>query len=378
MWQHVEPVQPRADVTTPDALGWDSQSRRIVPISAPLAALAGDPLGDEAGVGFILTLRTAVPCVLALTTSGIPRLRRVRRLRFGTETSTRTDFTSEGRIELPLLLPTVPTPRRIDAVSWLAEAVLPAERVLPPLGPEPASASGVPVLAELLVDAARAVAVRLPVGSGLATLTALRLPLAADGDGAELRVVLWSADPAQPDGAPLAPLPHGSSTPLTLAAAAPGDPEAWLRFDLTEPQTLNDSQLPWLVLVAARGSARWALGGAAVSGDTTVALVMPAPRRGPPNGPFKALPQPLQSAAGVIDARARLRLVGLAPKAMPMAPLDVQLGDGPSVAVTPTAKGATGSLVPPGGFISVAPLLQLTSRVAGSINWRDIDVVSDI
>ena len=376
VWQHPEPVQPRSNLATPDAAGWDAQSRRIVPLTAALAALAGDPLAGDAPTGFQLTLRSAVPCVLALSTSGVPKLRRIRRLRFGGETSTRSDFASEGRIDLPLPLPAPPggALRRIDSLTWVAEAQLSAERVLPPLGPDPAAAIGVPVLAELLVDASRAVAVRLPAGSGLATLSALRLPLATNGDGAELRVVLWSADPAQPGGAPLQPLTRGSSAPLTLPAAAPGAPEAWLRFDFSEPQPLDDAAMPWMVLVAARGSVRWALAAASTAGM----LADAAPRRGPPNGPFKALPLPLQSAGGVLDARARLRLVGLPPKATPLAPLDLQLNDAAAVPVTPSAKGAAGSLALASGGSSAAPLLRLTSRVAGSVIWRDIDVISDV
>lgn len=378
VWQHPEPVQPRGGVSSPDELGWDEQSRRIVPLSAALAALAGDPLGDETPASFQLTLRTAVPCVLSLATSGTPKLRRIRRLRFGSETSTHTEFASEGRVELPLPLPAPPpgTARRIDELRWLAEGELPAERVLPPLGPEPALAAGVPVLAELLVDTGRAVAVRLPAGSGLASLSALRLPLAVDGDGAELRVVLWSADPSQPAGTPLEPLPRGSSEPVTLNAAAPGAAEVWVRFDFAEPQALDDSAMPWLVLVAARGSVRWALAAASASaGDPLNAQL---PRRGPPNGPFKALPQPLQDPGGVLDARARLRLVGLPPKEAPLAPLDLQLDDAATVALTPTAKGAAGRLALPGGVASAAPVLRLTSRVAGSVVWRDIDVISDV
>ncbi|CAD5366020.1 conserved hypothetical protein [Rubrivivax sp. A210] len=376
VYQHPEPVQPRGDVSTPDEAGWDKDSRRIVPLTAALAALAANPLGDEAPASFQLTLRTAVPCELSLATSGTPKLRRIRRLRFGGETSTRSDFDSEGRIDLPIDLPSPPGPglRRIDEVRWIAEADLAAERVLPPLGPDAAQASGTPVLAELLVDSGRAVAVRLPPGSGLATLTALRLPLAVDGDGAEVRVVLWSADPV--GGAPLAALPQGASEPVTLAAAAAYAPEAWVRFDFAQPQPLADATLPWMVLVVARGSARWAL--ASASATPADPLNAQLPRRGPPTGPFKALPQPLQDAVGPINARARLRLVGLPPKAAPMAPLELQLDASPAVAVTPTAKGAAGTLAPAGGIASAAPQLRLTSRVAGSVTWRDIDVVSDV
>ena len=50
------------------------------------------------------------------------------------------------------------------------------------------------MLAELVLDSARAASVRLG-DAGLAELTGVRLPLIAPSDGAEVRIALWSPDP---------------------------------------------------------------------------------------------------------------------------------------------------------------------------------------
>ena len=131
----------------------------------------------------------------------------------------------------------------------------------------------------------------------------------------------------------------------------------------------------WLALVVARGSLSWALGRA--NSDPADPLNAQLLRRGPPNGPWKALPGPLQGAAGVLDARARLRLVGAAPKAAPLAPLLLQLGSAPAVPVTPGAKGVPGVLAPAGGVAGTPPLV-LVSRVAGSVQLGEVDVISNL
>ncbi len=398
VWSHAEPVQPRSNVATPDDAGWDAESRRVLPLAEAFAPLTADPLADDTPVNFKLTLRSAVPCRLALTLESPPCYRRIRRQRFAADTATTLVFDSEGAIDLPLSLPAPPSGAtlRIDELRWLASAELGSERVLPPLGPEVAAGSGAdtPLLADLVVDAQRAVLVRLPAGSGLAELTAVRLPLAAGADGAEARVLLWPVDPAQPDALPAAASPQGSSKPLTLdAAAAPAAAasaasltgtlpaaERWLRFDFNTPQPLDDAAPPWLALVAARGSLSWALGRANAV-DAADPINAQQLRRGPPNGPWQALPAPLQSATGVLDARGRLRLVGTAPKAAPLAPLLFSIGSAPALPFTPTAKGVPGQLAPAGGVQATGgavPPLRIVSRVAGSLTLRDLDVVSNL
>jgi hypothetical protein len=109
------------------------------------------------------------------------------------------------------------------------------------------------------------------------------------------------------------------------------------------------------------------------SGGSTV-------RHGAPNGPWRELPAPFRNGAGsLIDGCGRIRTGGLAPKALPIAPLSVGLkgATSGSVEVTPTAKGVAVDLsfLPAVDTGIATPVLTITSRVAGSITLRDIDVV---
>ena len=377
VWTHADPVQPRNDQAEPSTDAWDESSRRLVDLSAAFVAASGDPTAADDAVDRVLELKTAVPCRLSLELEGTPRWRRIRRVRFdGDATSTSVDFAGEGAATVPLALPAPPggAPRRIDELRWIATARLPDWRVLPPLGPEPAPGNGAdtPVLAELTVDTRRAVCVRLPGSSGLGTLTGLRLPLAAGADGAEARVVLWAAGDASTGGLPDEPLPQGSSDPLTLDAKAP---EAWCTFTFSKPLPLEPAAMPWMALVLARGELTWSLA-ARPSGpaDLLQAAVI---RRGPPNGPWKALPAPFGDGGGLLDARARLRLVGLAPKDAPLDALLVGLSDPATTPLETSAKGMPGRLAPAGGRSAAALELHLVSRTAGSVQLSDIDVISD-
>ncbi len=378
VWTHPEPVQPRAEITTPVAAAWDQASQRIVDLTAALAALAGDPLAADEAAVFKITLTTKVPCELDLDVHGTPALRRIRRVRFGRETAQTLDFASEGRIELPLALPAATpgsAPRRIDLIRWLAAAELPPERVLPPVGPEVAAGTSEAVLAELTVSPDRAVCVGLPASTGLAELTAIRLPLKALGDGAEARLVLWSVPAA--GALPTAPLPQGTSEPVTLTASTN---EEWVTFVFKQPVPVEPALMPWMALTVARGELRWALAraGSGGSSDAVDANVLAnVIRRGPPHGPWKALPAPLQSAAGVLDARARLRLGGHAPKEAPLAPLALSVDVRPAVQVTPAAKGVAGEMLLSPGLLAPQVTLRVTSLVAGNVVLRDIDVISN-
>ncbi len=383
VWSHPEPVQPRANVNTPDADGWDKDSKRIIDLTPAVAALAGDPTGAEEAVSFKVTLTTKVPCLLSISVQGTPRQRRIRRVQVDNDTTAELEFASEGQFDLrlPLPAPLAGATRRIDEVRWLAVADLPAQRVLPPLGPPPAATAAEPVLAELMVDAQRAAIVRLSAGSGLAELNAIRLPLRALGDAAEARVVLWAV--AEGSSMPGTPLPQGTSEPVTLAASAT---EQWVSFAFKQAVPLGVGPMPWMALVVARGELSWALAQAAPAGGLAEQVI----RRGPPTGPWRALPAPLQDPAGLLDARARLRLVGLAPKDTPLAPLTLALAAdaggsaaggstaNAAIEITPTPKGAPGVLVPTSPFNAAQPVLRLISRTAGSVQLREIDVISSL
>lgn len=375
VWTHPDPVQPRPDVDQPDEDGWDSQSRRIVDLSAALAALTGDPLADDTATTFQFKLTTAVPCTLSLQQQALVT-RRIRRVRFAEQTSTTLDFAEEGRLDLPLALPapTGGTPRVVNQVNWVAEADLGPQRTLPPLGPDAAPGEGSLPLAQAVVTPEVALITQLPPGSGIETLQALRWPLQALGDGAEARVLLWEAGPPEAGGLPAQPLPNATSEPVTLA---PTNAEAWVSFPFKKPPllpTAADLAMPWAALLVSRGQVAFGLASAA-AGAPVDALRL---RRGPPNGPWKALPAPLQNASQVLDARARLRLTGLAPKDAPLAPLTLGLlGSSASLELNPVPKGERASLALGAGLGVSQPILRLTSRVAGRLTLRDVDVVSN-
>jgi hypothetical protein len=377
VWTHPDPVQPRQGVNQPDEAGWDQDSRRIVDLSAALAALTGDPLADEGSTTFVLKLTTAVPCTLALQQQGLAT-RRIRRVRFAEQTGTTLDFSEEGQRDLPLALPAPVggTPRVVSQVQWVAEADLGPQRCVPPLGPDAAPGDAGLPLAQAVVTPEVALITQLPPGSGIQALQALRWPLQALGDGAEARVVLWEAGPPDTGGLPAQPLANATSEPVTLAPAAA---EAWVSFPFKKPPLLpvsTDQPMPWAALVVSRG--QLAFGLARAGSDTGPLVEALRLRRGPPNGPWKALPAPLQNAHQVLDARARLRLAGLAPKDAPLAPLTLGLvGSAASLELNPVLKGERASLALGAGLGTSQPVLRLTSRVAGRLTLRDIDVVSN-
>jgi hypothetical protein len=372
VWSHPQPVQP-TNADSLDDRNWNKSSKRLINLSSAVAALAGDPLAAEDAVSFKVTLTTKVPCLLNFSVHGTPKLRRIRRVKVDNDTAAELEFASEGQIELTLPLPAPPAGsiRRIDEIRWLAVADLSAQRVLPPMGPVPAASTAEPVLADLMLDAQRAAIVRLPGDSGLAELLAIRLPLHALGDEAEVRVVLWAV--AKGDSMPGEPLPNGASEPVTLAASAD---EQWVTFSFKQAVPLGTGPMPWAALVVARGELSWALAQAAPVAGLSQQII----RRGPPNGPWRAMPAPLQSATGVLDSRARLRLVGLAPKEAPMAPMTLAVvgvapGTAP-VSFTPTVRGASGVFAPTSPLNLAQPVLQVVSRTAGSLQLREIDILS--
>lgn len=380
VWLHPDPVQPRPAETTAKEDGWDRESQRLVDLTDALAALTGDPLADETPATFTLTLTTAVPCTLAISQT-LLQTRRVRRVRFGEGHSTTLAFGEEGLALVPLPTPPASGTRSVSSLRWVAEADLGPQRTLPPLGPEATPGEGGLPLAQALLTPEVAAIVQLPLGSGVMTLQALRLPLQALGDGAEVRAVLWAAGPPETGGTPDRPLPDASSDPVTLA---PGDTEAWVSLPFKRPPILptsGDSPMPWAALVVARGQV--ALGLAAASGNPAALVDQMRLRRGPPNGPWKALPAPLQSASALIDARGRLRLCGLPPKGAPLAPLTLALdGSASTVDLNPLPKGEAGRLELAAGAPGASPpggvQLRITSRVAGRLTLRDVDVVSNV
>lgn len=384
VWTNPGAVQPIKGLATPAIDRWSEQSQRIVPLAAALNRLVADPLADEMAT-FNLVLTSKVPGMLTLDADPAPLYSHIHRVKFGAETSTDIEFSGEGYVAVPLPIP-APAPGKtqvVEEVRLTALAKLPPERVLPPLGPDwvPApSDSESPVLAELVIDPARAACVRLG-STGLGELSGVRLPLTAPSDGAEVRVALWRADPAT--GEPLEALPNATSEPVTLQGGETVD--TWTSFAFSKPVPLDKAPQPWVAVLVSRGSLTWSLAQkpAAVGdvGSDTALAAANILRRGAPNGPWRTLPAPFQSAVppAVIDARGRIRAIGHAAKTAPVAPLMVGLAgqDSPMTEVTPTAKGVPVVVAfdPAVAVAAATPVLSIVSRVAGTLTLRDIDVV---
>jgi len=270
--------------------------------------------------------------------------------------------------------------RQIEEIRLTASGNPPAERVLPAIGPPWASTAETPLLAELVLDADRAVCVRLSAGSGLTELTGVRLPLSTSGDGAEVSVVLWSNKDAG-SLEPVTVLPNGASAPVSLTASSGGE-EVWTRFAFAKPVPLDKNNPPWVAVLVSRGTLTWAIASSpvvTVPSTTDDALVESnLLRRGAPNGPWRALPPPFESAE-LIQARGRIRMIGTSTKEAPVPPVLVrEVGTTTAMtAVFPSTKGVP--VVIAGNAVLDSthsdPVLLVVSRAIGAITLRDIDIV---
>jgi hypothetical protein len=362
VWTHPGPAQANNSATLVfDSFNKDGQ--RLVALADALNALLADPLNADL-VTLDIVLAAKVPGVLSLSEQARD-LRLIKRMAFNGDTSSTLAFAAEGRLPLGLELPELAADlqRRINEVRFTALATPAPERVLPPEGPPAARMPDGQVLAELLLDADHAAAVRLPGEPQLAELTGVRLPLEFGGDGAEARVVLWSNLQGGPGAdEPGSALPGGASDPVTLSGGGSG--EAWVTFSFKKPVLLDAGNPPWAVVLVARGQVTWALARRADAAGCEL-------RRGAPNGPWRPLPAPF--AGPVLDACGRIRRMGHAPKAQPLPPWQVSLaGEAAAVPVLATPKGAVVPLRPSDGAASA---LSLLAYGAGSLTLRDIDVI---
>jgi hypothetical protein len=374
VWTSPGPVRP--------GQGKWKDGAQTVELGPALAALTGDP-DDHSPATFTLTLTSRTPGRLGLEVVAAGRdVSYLARVRPGGADSTDVTFELEGMQRVPLPLPAWTA--KVERVALTATATLGPERAVPPVGPAvavalgaggPAASTGV---ADLVLDPDRSACARLPVVPGLAELVALRLPLRAGPAGAEVRVVLLAA---RDDGEPGEPLDGAVSAPVTLdpppaAAPAAGAADAWSTFELPAPVAL-EGPAPWAALQVARGQAAWPLGLAAGSPI----------RRGPPTGPWTELPRVVRDAPGV---GGRLRVVGHAAKATPLAPLVVQVEGGAAlpvpdpreVRVTPTPRGApvewtaSPALAPRQSGSARSIDLLVTSHLPGTVTLRDVIVTA--
>src|SRR5207249_1641092 len=127
-----------------------------------------------------VTLRSSVPGVLRLDAS--LEVLNTYTVAFPEAAVRVVDAPAEGPVELDLPLPADAGSWSIHEVQMLVTAKLPPERVLPPVGP------ALSTDALLALDPDHGVVVGLPPArtAALAALTAIRVPVTAGADGAEL------------------------------------------------------------------------------------------------------------------------------------------------------------------------------------------------
>jgi hypothetical protein len=360
VWRHPGPAQP-ATATALSLDDWNNAGRRLVDVTDALAALVGDPLAQEDRT-FRLTLTSRTAGFLAISVNDLA-YRRIRRADFSGQQEATLTFTEEGEKPLALTALGLPAAADVTTVRFTAVGEAPPERVLPPIGPDPSP------LVELTLSPDRAGILRLPAGTGLASLTGLRLPVAVASGGAELRLALWSPPAAQQPADPLAIDPDTVATsPEAVIEAATGTAvmldggdEAWRTVPVAEPYDLTPGQVLWAAVLVTRGEVTWRL---TTGGNEVGRLLI-----GPPGGPWGALPALFQ-APGYADLRGRFRVVGLEDPEAPIAPIYVAI-DGQQP-ILPNAKGVAASVA----NVGTERTLHVVSRTTMELRLRQVDIIS--
>jgi len=377
VFSHPAQTAPTAGQTEVNERSWNQDGVRRVDLVPALAARTGDPT-SRAAVPLTLTLTSRVPGLLVLV-EGDRDIAWLERIALGPDGPGELRFDAEGVSITPLALPAEYT--HVESARAIASGKIGPERVVPAVGPTASSQ------VEMVLTSDVAGSARLPAATGLATLTGVRLALAADAGGAEVRVVALGHVPGPlidgESGDPGAPLPGGQSAPVTIAAGASAVAAPWVTFAFDKPIAFTEDERPWIAIQVTRGKVRWAL--AAATPAARVAI-----RRGPPEGPWVKLPSVFRTAPvpGMLDLRnlgARLRAVGLAAPDHPIPPFTLAITNPgqsgtASVGVTPTAKGvpvAWPSAVSPPGLAIAQPgalALEVVSHVAGTLTLRELDL----
>jgi hypothetical protein len=289
-------------------------------------------------------------------------LRHIWRAKGDGEAEPRVSFAAEGAQTLALTAAGMPAGAQMTEVRLTLKGAVPPERVLPPTGPE------ISDLVEIVLDANRAALVRLPIDPRLASLTAIRLPLAVAPVGAQATVALWSSTEA---GEPDAPIPTGVSKPVLVDEGA----ERWVSFPFDPPYALEPpppapavASPLWAAVLVRRAEVTWRLTLAANVAQDAGLL-----RTGPSAGPWYPLPALFDREPGNVFGRlrGRLRVAGLPAKATPIAPVRIEAGL-TTVDTTPSEAGVrvTAPASASGRTLTVTALTPMTQTLS------EIDVVT--
>jgi hypothetical protein len=305
-----------------------------------ITSLLGDPDAqptDEREITLVLSAR--VPGAIDLDVPPHPEsllLYRARMTDGFVDARKDSVFTTEGLATIPLKLPSWAA--SLVSASGTVIATCGPQRTIPPIGPDPellaagkspGGALDVPA-AEFVLDSERSIALEMPADHGLATMSAVRIPLRADRSGCEVRAVVLGPDPLDPT-APGSPLDGGAGKPTTIEAKPDGS-EQWVTLEFPTAVTLPPATSLFIALLFIRGTATMAA--AHVSSDVEGAVGV---WRGAPTGPWEQLPD----AGGLSGFRGRLRVAGNAPGDRPIAPVRIALGRLPGTVdgLTPSPKG---------------------------------------
>ncbi|MBI3347684.1 MAG: hypothetical protein HY020_10800 [Burkholderiales bacterium] len=358
----------------PVRLADDGQGHAVFGETVDLAAALQAAIAQATTTGDLalaVTLRTAAPCVQSLQVQvSYVQVHQVTLPAGGLPL----EAAAEGDWPVTLQLPAGAGGWQLVGCELAIQGRIGPGRVLPAVGPATGD------VARLLLDPLHAVAARLPSADAarLATLTGLRLPLAALGGDAELAGVLRIGGGDVPDSA-ASPLPF---KPVTLPA---GTAPAWVTLELLQPCKPRGDAPLWVELTATRGRLAWPL--AVPRAEDPVVPGQPAPvprnvliRRASPGPPYRAIVAKVGPPAvegGAIAPAAicgALRLIGEAPAGQPIAALTPRLGtpaaNGPALSpCTPTQAGVVSraSFDPPlAGAVAAgtSPSLPLVIRAA--------------
>lgn len=362
-------------VAQPNVHGWNAKTEQDVDLTAALAALSGDS-SDASPLDAIIVLSSRIPGRLTLDTL-VEDIAYLGRISFAGSEQVVLPLPEEGEYDVALQLPD--WVKNVEEVRMVVTATVPPERILEPVGPPIAlQAGGSGAAYDLLLDVDHAGSARLDDTLQLSELTALRLPLRAGADGAEVRVVVHEGN----GEGPLRPAAGGTTTPVDLAPAGADDGDLWTTFALPKAMKLAATTTYWAVVVVGRGAVQWSLGR-----FPDAQSVVPI-RRGTATGPWYPLPN---VGVGGDTLGARVRIVGKAPPAAPIAPITIGVvGSTATVDVTPTPKGVAATWLPAGTTVgtthpSFAPTvagtaksvtLRVTSRMVGSVTLSAVDVVA--
>jgi hypothetical protein len=371
------PAWTAPGVAQPNTRGWSANTEQVADLTAALAALTGKA-DDPTSLDVSIVLASRIPGVLTLAEETVD-VAYLARIAFDGAAETTLVFDQEGQRDIVLTLPE--WVKSVQEVRSTLTATVPTERILEPVGPPLALQSGGGGVAyDLLLDVEHSGAAQLIPAKRLGELVAIRLPLQAGVDGAEIRAVVHEGTA----NGPTRPVDGGTSRPVDLPPAGADAGDIWTSFVLPRPLKLDPAQAYWVVVVVGGGRAIWSLGRFA-----TAAAVVPI-RRGGISGAWHELPDVMLDGATL---GARVRAVGTPRPTTPVAPLSISVAghETSTTDVLPTPKGVSAVWLAPGvasgtQHPSITPTvaddgarhitLRITARMTGTVKVSAIDVVA--